>query len=79
MNTNAKSHLHLAEVDGEIVYRARYDESGFIDSYSEVLYKVKQCMHGRNYNYISSAWAFLLEKEGVLKVHTNTKTEITYS
>ena len=77
LNTGMKSHCHLMWDNGanSVVAYMRYDESRYVDDYSDVLWAVKSCLQGRD--YMSSAWESLLLKEGLL-----TKTvvqSVTYS
>lgn len=77
LNTEMKSELLIAKAevggDATAVYKKRYGESGEIDTWCDLMFTAKQCMHGRD--FLHSAWEQLLLGEGILDVKvTSTKT-----
>ena len=75
LNTQMKSGLKIALFEGKMHFEGRYN-SGTFDDLQELLYKVKDCMCGRDFG--SCFWIDLLVKQGVLSVKT-TVTTTTYS
>jgi hypothetical protein len=73
LNTGMKSHCYLTDADGTIKAYTRYDKVHEVEDYGDLLYIVKDCMHGRN--YLAGAWLKLLVKEDMLKVVTTTTQE----
>lgn len=79
LNTGMKSHLWITKdedyADGPFAkYQARYDESGTIRGWSDLMWVAKQCKYG--YDFINTSWCELLVKEGMLQVIT--KTTVSY-
>lgn len=77
LNSGAKSHLYLYTEDGSIRYEGRYDDSGYIDDYSDVLRKMREYFYMRD--FASQDWINLLVKEGFLSLKVETKTTYSYS
>jgi hypothetical protein len=58
LNTEMKSHLNIA-FDGEkCIFRGRYDNTGKITSYNDLLEEVANCQQGRDFG--NSAWLEIL-------------------
>lgn len=77
LNTGMKSHLWIAKSpfvggDETAIYQGRYDRRGSIDTWRDLMYTAKACLHGNQYMY--HAWSNLLQKEDVLKATTTTAT-----
>jgi hypothetical protein len=72
LNTAMKSHLLLRydEADKECIYYGRYDATGSVSNYNNLLREVKGCLHGRDFG--NQAWIDLLVEEGVLEVEVTT-------
>jgi hypothetical protein len=77
LNTQMKSGLKVAFVDGAMVYEGRYDVKGTLYDIDDLFVAVRDCMHGRD--YACSNWIDLLVKHGSLTVKTETTAKITYS
>lgn len=61
LNTGMKSHLHITFDEGAECarYRARYDETGTIEDWDDLMIVVRDCDHGRGFaNY---AWHEILK------------------
>jgi hypothetical protein len=77
LNTGAKSHLWVAKSpnpggDETAISQGRYGHKGSINTWSDLMWEVKDCLCGRD--YMATNWEGLLAKEGILKVHTKTTT-----
>lgn len=75
LNTGMKSHLWIAKSpdpggDETAIAKGRYGCKGSIDTWSDLLFEVKGCLHGRD--FMHSAWKELLVKEDMLEVITTT-------
>lgn len=75
LNTGMKSHLWIAKSpnpggDETGITQGRYEHKGSFDTWYDLLWEVRGCMHGRD--FMHSAWRDLLVKEGVLKVIAST-------
>jgi 3-isopropylmalate dehydratase small subunit len=72
LNTEMKSHLYLRydAVDKQCIYYGRYDDTGLISDYNNLLRQVKKCLHGRDFG--NQAWIDLLVDERVLEVEVTT-------
>ena len=78
LNSGAKSHLWLYydPVKQEIRYEGRYDDTGFVDDYSDVLSIMKRYYSMRG--FASYKWLNLLVKEGRLKEKVEIETNIEF-
>jgi len=78
LNTQMKSDLKITFFGNEMHFEGRYN-SGTFDDLQELLYKVKDCMCGRD--FASCFWIDLLVKQNVLvkTTVTTTTTTTTYS
>jgi hypothetical protein len=80
LQTGMKSELLIAKSpnhgDETAISKGRYGHEGSIDTWDDLMYEVKNCLHGRD--FMSSAWQDLLVKEGYLTVKTTTTTTVTY-
>lgn len=47
LNTGMKSHLEIALVDERCVYRGRYDATGEIHDFDELVQVIDKCKYGR--------------------------------
>lgn len=76
LNTGMKSHLYIAwdSVEDAIRCWGRYGHESTVDSFQSLLWKVKGCMHGRD--FANAAWIDLLVKHGILKA--TVTTTVTY-
>lgn len=59
VHTEAKSHLYLKFTNQQCAYYGRYD-SGFINTFNDLLFEVKNCLCGRD--YINPSWVAVLKK-----------------
>lgn len=75
MNTQMKSGLQIALIDGVCKYQERYG-SGTINDINDLLCNVKYCMCSRDYG--NSYWLDWLEKENLLKKTVPTTTTYSY-
>ena len=76
LNTQMKSDLEIASFEDQLHFKGRYS-SGTFDDLHELLYKVKDCMCGRD--FASCSWIDLLVKHNVINIKTTVKTTTTYS
>lgn len=81
LNTGMKSHLWIAKSpnpggDETAISQGRYDHKGSIDTWSDLLWEVKGCLHGRD--FMAGSWQDLLVAEGMLKVTKTTTTTVNY-
>lgn len=49
MNTRMKSDLEIAYVGEKCIFKGRYNHTGIIDSYQELLDEVSNCQYGRDF------------------------------
>ena len=61
LNTGMKSHLHIKfnEQTNTADYRARYDETGVITDWDDLMIVVRSCDHGRG--FANSVWLDILQ------------------
>lgn len=61
LNTGMKSHLHIRFEESKqcIVYRARYDETGVITDWEDLMIVVRRCDHGRG--FANHVWQDILK------------------
>lgn len=49
MNTHMKSELNIAYDGEKCIFKARYNHTGIIESYDDLLNEVSECQHGRDF------------------------------
>lgn len=59
MNTRMKSDLDIAHDGEKCIFKARYDHTGVIESYDDLLDEVRDCQHGRDFG--NETWFKILE------------------
>ena len=61
LNTGMKSHLHIKYDDARQTaeYRARYDTTGVITDWDDLMIVVRECDHGRG--FANSTWFDILQ------------------
>jgi hypothetical protein len=64
LNTGAKSHMHLFEVDGKYYVDMRYDEIHEVSDFEQLVSLCAHAMHGQT--YVSNAWRKVLTDRGYL-------------
>lgn len=78
LNVQAKSGLEIkANDDGTVTCYGRYDYIETIESWEELLYEIKGCLHGRD--YMNEDWITILSNEGVLTVNKTTTVKVSLS
>lgn len=59
MNTRMKSEFDIAYDGEKCIFKARYNHTGVIESYDDLLDEVRDCQHGRDFG--NETWFKILE------------------